>query len=230
MKSTDIWPAAREASEMIEPGMIVGLGTGRAASMFVRALAERVAAGLDIKGIPTSKKTEALARELSIPLVTLKDVDHVDVDVDGADEVNPSLDLIKGHGGALLRERIVASFSSRFVVLVGEEKLVDALGTRVDLPVEVVPFGVPVAKSRLEKISKGVNLRLEGGVPYLTDSSNVILNVSFDAIADPAGLERAVDAVPGVVDSGLFVGMADLVLAQTESGVERLERGKLNIR
>jgi ribose 5-phosphate isomerase A len=209
---------------MIEPGMIVGLGTGRAASMFVRALAERVGAGLQIKGIPTSKKTEALARELSIPLVTLKDVDHVDVDVDGADEVSPSLDLIKGHGGALLRERIVASFSSRFVVVVGEVKLVDALGTRVDLPVEVVPFGVPVAQSRLEKIGKYVNLRLEGETPYLTDNGNVILNVAFDAIADPAGLERAVDAVPGVVDNGLFVGMADLVLVQTDSGVKRLER------
>jgi ribose 5-phosphate isomerase A len=225
MKS-DIWLAAREASEMIEPGMIVGLGTGRAASMFVRALAERVGAGLRIKGIPTSKKTEALARELSIPLCTLEDVDHIDVDVDGADEVSPSLDLIKGHGGALLRERIVASISSRFVIVVGEQKLVDSLGTRVDLPVEVVPFGVPVAQSCLEKISKGVNLRLEGGTPYLTDNGNVILNVAFDAIADPAALERAVDAVPGVVDSGLFVGMADVVLVQTDSGVKRIERKK----
>jgi ribose 5-phosphate isomerase A len=214
---------------MVEPGMIVGLGTGRAASMFVRALAERVATGLDIKTVPTSKKTEALARELLIPLVSLADVDHIDIDVDGADEVSPVLDLIKGHGGALLRERIIASFSSRFVVLVGEEKLVDVLGTRVDLPVEVVPFGVPVAQKHLERISRGVNLKLEGDVPYLTDNGNVIINVSIDAIADPAGLERALDSIPGVVDSGLFVGMADIVLVQTETGVERHERENLNL-
>jgi len=224
----DVWPAARQVSELIEPGMIVGLGTGRAATMFVKALSERVMDGLDIKAVPTSKKTEALARELSIPLVSLEDVDHIDVDVDGADEVSPSLDLIKGHGGALLRERIVASFSARFVVLVGEEKLVDELGTRVDLPVEVVPFGVPVAQRRLEKIGREVTLRMEGDRPYLTDNNNVILSVSFDRIGDPAGLERTLDSVPGVVDSGLFVGMADLVVVQTGSGVRRLERKTLN--
>jgi ribose 5-phosphate isomerase A len=123
-----------------------------------------------------------------------------------------------------LRERIVASFSTRFVVLVGEEKLVDVLGTRVDLPVEVVPFGAPVVQRRLEKITSRVSLRLEGKVPYLTDNGNAILNLAFDGIPDPAGLERTLDGIPGVVDHGLFVGMAGLVLVQTESGVERLAR------
>jgi ribose 5-phosphate isomerase A len=221
---TEIWPAAREAAEMVESGTVVGLGTGRAASLFVRALSERVARGLDVEGIPTSKRTEALARELSVPLVSLKDANHIELYVDGADEVSPSLDLIKGHGGALLRERIVASFSNRFVVLVGEEKLVDVLGTRVDLPVEVVPFGVSVVQRHLEKISSRVSLRLEGKVPFLTDNGNVIFNLAFDSIPDPAELGRGLDGIPGVVDHGLFVRMADLVLVQTESGVERLER------
>lgn len=210
---------------MVESGMVVGLGTGRAASMFVRALAEKIAAGLDVRGVPTSTKTEDLARELLIPLVSLEEVQTVDLSVDGADEVNPSLDLIKGQGGALLRERIVASFSSRFVIVVGEEKLVSQLGTRVSLPVEVVPFGIHVARRELEKMGGRVDLRLAGGERYQTDNGNAVLYVDFGGIAQPAELERAIDAVPGVVDSGLFIGMADLVLVQTHSGVRRLERG-----
>jgi ribose 5-phosphate isomerase A len=192
--------------------------------MFVRALAERVADGLDIKAIPTSRKTEELARDLSIPMTSLEDVDHIDIDVDGADEVSPSLDLIKGHGGALLRERIIASVSSLFVVLVGEEKLVDALGTRVDLPVEVVPFGVPVVRKYLETIHQGVRVKTEGDGLFLTDNGNAIINVTTGAITDPAGLERTLDGTPGVVDNGLFVEMADRVLVQTEKGVQRFER------
>ncbi len=220
----EIWPVAEEAAGMVESEMVVGLGTGRAASMFVRALAKRMDAGLQVKAIPTSKRTEALAQELSIPLVSPDEVERVDLDVDGADEVSPSLDLVKGHGGALLRERIVAAFSARFVVLVGEEKLVPQLGARVSLPVEVVPFGVRVARRELEKMGGRVSLRLEGGVPYLTDNGNAVFNVNFGDMAQPAELERAIDSVPGVVDSGLFVGMADLVLVQTRSGIRRLER------
>jgi len=224
---TEVWPAAMQAAEMAEAGMVVGLGTGRAASMFVRALAERVEAGLEIRGVPTSKKTEDLARELRIPLVPLDEIDGVDIDVDGADEVSPGLDLIKGHGGALVRERVVASFSSRFVILVSPEKLVSELGTRVAVPVEVVPFGVPVARRELETIGRTVSLRREGENPYRTDNGNVILDVTFGPIVAPAELEHRIDSVPGVVDNGLFVGMADLVLVQTESGVDRLERENL---
>jgi ribose 5-phosphate isomerase A len=223
---TEVWSAAVEAAEMVESGMVVGLGTGRAASMFVRALAERMKAGLEFQGVPTSKRTEDLASELRIPLVRLDDIDGVDIDVDGADEVSPSLDLIKGHGGALVRERVVASFSSRVVILVGREKLVSELGTRVAVPVEVVPFAVPVARRELETIGHTVSLRREGELPYRTDNGNAILEVTFDSIVDPAELENRIDRVPGVVDSGLFVGMADLVLVQTDSGVERLERAK----
>lgn len=209
---------------MVEPGMVVGLGTGRAAAMFLRALAERVAGGLDVQGVPTSEKTAGLARGLSIPLVSLEEVEGIDLDVDGADEVSPALDLIKGHGGALLRERIVASFSKRFVVLVEEEKLVPQLGVRVELPVEVVPFAVPVARRELEKLARRVSLRLDGETPFRTDNGNAMLDLAFDGIALPAELERTIDCLPGVVDNGLFVDMAHLVLVQTESGIQRLER------
>ena len=222
--ASDIWPAAGDAAEMVESGMVVGLGTGRAASMFVRALAVRVAKGLDVRGVPTSKKTEALARELAIPLTSLEEVDRVDIDIDGADEVSPELDLIKGHGGALLRERIVASFSSRFVVLVGEEKLVTRLGERVALPVEVIPFGISVARRKLQHLGGKVSLRQDNDVAYRTDNDNAILNVQFDVIESPTDLERNIRLVPGVVDCGLFLGMTDLVLVQTTSGVKRLGR------
>lgn len=220
----EIWPAAIDAAEMVESGMVVGLGTGRAASMFVHALARRVADGLEVKAVPTSKRTAELARQLAVPLVSLEDVDRVDIDVDGADEVSPALDLIKGHGGALLRERVIASFSSRFVVLVGEEKLVTHLGERVAVPVEVVPFGAPVARRELEKIGRRVSLRLENDVPYRTDNDNFILNLDVDPIEDASSLERLIDSVPGVVDCGLFVGMVDVVLVQRQSRIERRVR------
>ena len=223
-KTSDIWPAAGEAAEMVESGMVVGLGTGRAASMFVRALAGRVKKGLSVRGVPTSKKTESLARELAIPLVSLEEVDRVDIDIDGADEVSPDLDLIKGHGGALLRERVVASFSSRFVVLVGEEKLVARLGERVAVPVEVIPFGISVARRELQAMGGKVSLRQDGDVAYRTDNDNAILNVQFGAIESPRSLEQHIRLVPGVADCGLFLGMADLVLVQTTSGVKRLGR------
>lgn len=221
-----LWPSTREAAAMVEDGMVVGLGTGRAAEMFVRSLAERLAAGLSIRGVPTSERTAALARELGIPLVSLEDVERVDLDVDGADEVSPKLDLIKGHGGALVRERLVAAASSRFVVLVGEEKLVPQLGTLRALPVEVVPFGISVARRGLEGLGARVSLRLSEaqGSAFRTDNGNAILDAAWNGIESPADLQQAVDLLPGVVDCGLFVGMVDLVLVQTSSGIKRLHR------
>jgi ribose 5-phosphate isomerase A len=192
--------------------------------MFVRALAERVAKGLSVRGIPTSDKTEALARELSIPLTSLDDVDGADVDVDGADEVSPEIDLIKGHGGALLRERVVASVSSRFVVVVGEEKLVTKLGERVAIPVEVVPFAVSVARRELERMGGEVSVRQGESGPYRTDNGNAILNVRFEAILSPSELEQHIVRLPGIVDCGLFLGMADLVLVQTKTDIRHLRR------
>jgi ribose 5-phosphate isomerase A len=220
-----IWPAARSAAELVESGMVAGLGTGRAAAMFVRALAERIVQeGLSVRGIPTSDRTTKLAEELSIPLTSLDEVERVDIDVDGADEVDPNLDLIKGHGGALLRERVVASVSERFVVLVGDEKLVVHLGERVSVPVEVVPFAAPVARRELASLGSAVELRTVNGVPYRSDNGNYILDVRFERIPSPAELEKRIDNLPGVVDSGLFIGMADLVLVQSDGSFRTVER------
>jgi ribose 5-phosphate isomerase A len=220
-----LWPASIEAAEMIEPSMVVGLGTGRAAAMFVRALARRVQQGLRVRGVPTSKRTAELAAELGIPLVGLEDVDSIDIDVDGADEVDPSLDLIKGHGGALLRERVVASISRRFVILVGEEKMVPRLGARLAVPVEVVPFAAPVSKRGIEGLGAEVCLRLRAdGGPFVSDNGNHILDAKFPAIEDASDLGSRIDDLPGVVDNGLFVGMADLVLVQSESRFRRVSR------
>jgi ribose 5-phosphate isomerase A len=224
---TSLWPAAREAAAMVESGMVVGLGTGRAAAQFVKALSRRMEEGLEIMGVPTSKQTAKLAEELSIPLATFDEIDGIDIDVDGADEVDPGLDLIKGHGGALLRERVVASVSKRFVVLVGEEKLVPRLGSRVSVPVEVVPFAAPVVRRSLEKLGCEVHLRTngDGGEPFVSDNGNHILDARFDGIARPGDLQRQIDSLPGVADTGLFIGMAHLVLVQAKEGFRRLERG-----
>jgi ribose 5-phosphate isomerase A len=224
-QDSPIWPAAIEAAEMIQRNMVVGLGTGRAAAMFVEALARRIEKGLEVRGVPTSRRTEELARKLGVPLAALDEVSAVDVDVDGADEVDPSLDLIKGHGGALLRERVVASVSKKFVVLVGEEKLVARLGSRMSVPVEVVPFAAPVSKRSLRALGAEVRLRLDpGGKPFVSDNGNHILDAKFESIGDASDLERRIDALPGVVDSGLFIGMAHLVLVQSASGLRRLSR------
>ncbi len=220
---TDIWPAAEHAADMVEPDMVVGLGTGRAAAMFVRALARRVHDGLSIRGIPTSLKTAELAKELSVPLTTLDEVESIDIDVDGADEVDPTLNLIKGHGGSLLRERVVASVSKRFVVLVGEEKLVPHLGAKMAVPVEVVPFAVPVARAALLRLGADVALRTNSDGPFESDNGNQILDARFDKIADPGDLERRIDELPGVVDNGLFIGMADLVLVHDSDRFRTME-------
>ncbi len=222
--SNDLWPIAVEAADMVKSGMVVGLGTGRAAAMFVRALAGRLREGLDIRAIPTSNKTAQLAEELSVPLTTLDDVDTIDIDVDGADEVDPELNLIKGHGGALLRERVVASISKCFVVLVGEEKLVPHLGAKMSVPVEVVPFAVPTARRALTALGANAVLRVNAGIPFESDNGNQIIDARFEDIANAKELETSIDEVPGVVDSGLFVGMADLVLVQLDGSSRRMER------
>lgn len=222
---SSLWPAAIEAATMVESGMVVGLGTGRAAGQFVRALARRVRDGLEIVGVPTSNHTTKLARELSIPLATFDEIDSIDIDVDGADEVDPNLDLIKGHGGALLRERVVASVAKRFVVLVGDEKLVPRLGSRMSVPVEVVPFAVSVVRKRLEKLGGEVRLRRSNGEPFVSDNGNHILDARFTEILDPSELHRRIKFLPGVADSGLFAGMTDLVLVQSKESFRRLEPG-----
>jgi len=216
--------AAERALETIEDGHVVGLGTGRAATDFVRRLGERVQQGLRIKGVATSEVTAQLAAQLSIPLVTLEEATRLDVTVDGADEVDPNLDAIKGYGGALVREKIVAASSDRLILLVGPEKLVGQLGARGRLPVEIVPFGWSLAARRLSALGMKPEQRLHHGQVYVTDNGNYILDCGTPAIESPAKLEREIHSIPGVVDTGLFLGMTDTVLIQGSEGVEERRR------
>jgi ribose 5-phosphate isomerase A len=217
--------SARAALELVEPGQTLGLGTGRAAAAFVRALGARVADGLAIRGVPTSDATEALAREVGIPLLTLEEAGPLDATFDGADEVDPRLDVIKGYGGALVREKIVAASSDRLYILVGEEKLVDRLGARGKLPVEVVPFARSLVQRRMIELGcKGIERLDESGASVRTDNGNLILDAEVGPIDDPAALDRALLQVPGVLGTGLFVGMADAVIVQRGDAVEVLRR------
>jgi ribose 5-phosphate isomerase A len=213
---------ARRALGFVKDDTAVGLGAGRAATAFVRALAARVRDGLRVRGVPVSEATAELAEDLGIPLVGLEA--EIDVTVDGADEVDPDLNLIKGYGGALLRERVVAAASRRQVILVERDKLVPRLGSRGRLPVEVVAFALPLCRRRLAALGLGPTLRTTGERPFVTDNGNVILDCVVGPIADPSGLERALRAIPGVVDTGLFLGIADTVLVADGTTVRELSR------
>jgi len=216
---------AEHALDAVEEDNVLGLGTGRAATAFVRGLGERVQNGLRITGVPTSQATADLATELGILLVTLEEAGELDLTVDGADEVDPQLDLIKGYGGALVRERIVAASSKRLVILVGPEKEVKVLGERGRLPVEVVSFGMSLGRRRLEALGLAPELRMKDGKAFKTDNGNCILDCGVGPIANPSELEREILSIPGVVGSGLFLGMADTVLIQRGDDVEERQRG-----
>lgn len=201
------------ALELAPDGSAVGLGSGRAAWAFVRLLGDRVrTGGLRVRGVPTSEETGRIAQEHGVPLVRLGDAGELAVTVDGADEVDPELDLIKGYGRALVREKVVAASSRRLVILVGEEKLVPQLGARGRLPVEVTPFALPLCSRRLTALGLRPVLWERGGRPGVTDNGNHILDCSTGPIPDAPALEAAVRAIPGVVGTGLFLGMADTVL------------------
>lgn len=213
--------SAEEALRFVESGQTLGLGTGRAAEAFVRALGARVAEGLDVRGVPTSVRTEDLARELGIPLLSLEEAGRLDVTFDGADEVDPHLDVIKGYGGALVREKIVAASSSQLIILVGDEKLVSCLGERGKLPVEVVAFGETLATQKLAELGcPGTRRKDEQGQPYITDNGHFILDCAVSRIESPADLERQILGIPGVLGTGLFVNMADAVIVQKGAEVE----------
>lgn len=214
---------AQRALALVDDGATVGLGSGRASTAFIRALGERVRSGLRVRGVPTSEGSAAVAREYGIPLVGLE-VESIDITVDGADEVDPQLDLIKGYGAAMLRERIVAEASRLEVILVGEEKLVGRLGARGIVPVEVVPFAAPFCARRLAAIGCRPRLREKDGAAVVTDNGNNILDCGVDPIEQPRALETAVLAIPGVVGTGMFLGIASLVLVGTASGVRELRR------
>ena len=215
---------ATHALEFVKDGDVVGLGTGRAATAFVHALGAAVKEGLRVRGVPTSQVTADLATQLGIPLERLDEVGQIDVTFDGADEVDPQLNLIKGYGGAMVREKIVAASSRRFVTLVGAEKLVPVLGSRGILPVEVVPFGLPLCQRRLTKLGCRPTVRLVDGQPFVTDNGNQILDCGISPIRDPAAFEQSILSIPGVVGTGLFIGMADTVLVQDGEMVEVRQR------
>ncbi|MGH7433214.1 MAG: ribose-5-phosphate isomerase RpiA [Candidatus Methylomirabilales bacterium] len=216
--------AAAHALDFVESGDVVGLGTGRAATAFVHALGGAVRNGLRVRGVPTSQVTAELATRLGIPLASLDEVGQIDVTFDGADEVDPQLDLIKGYGGAMVREKIVAASSRRLVILVGSEKLVPVLGSRGILPVEVVPFGLSLCRRRLGELGCKPVVRTVNGRDYVSDNGNQVLDCAISPIRDPGELEQAILSIPGVVGSGLFIGMADTVLIQDGEKVEMRRR------
>jgi ribose 5-phosphate isomerase A len=207
------------ALEFIRAGDVVGLGSGHASTEFIKLLGARVKAGLAVRGVPTSEASAQLARGLGIPLVSLEEGMPLALTVDGADEVAPNLDLIKGYGRALVREKIVAAASRRLVILAGHDKLVPTLGHRGKLPVEVVPLALPLCRERLRQMGTDPILWAEAGQPKKTDNGNYILDcaIARPGLADPAAFEAQALLIPGVLGTGLFLGMADVVLVGDES-------------
>jgi ribose 5-phosphate isomerase A len=207
---------AKAALPYLKSGQTIGLGSGRAASAFIRTVA---GAGLNVRGVPTSSASAELARSLDIPLVDLNEVEQLDADFDGADEVDPHLDMIKGRGGAMVREKIVAAASRQRIFLVSNEKIVNRLGERGNLPVEVVPFAAPLAMREIGKFGLEPKVRLDSsGGQFITDNGNLIFDCRVTAIQSPARLECDLLAVPGVVGTGLFLGIADIVLVASDDG------------
>jgi ribose 5-phosphate isomerase A len=221
--------AARRAIGLVESGMRLGLGTGSTARHFVDLVGEKVAGGLDVRCVATSEATADQAKALGIPLATLEQLPELDLTVDGADEVDPRLNLIKGGGGALLREKIVAAASRRMAVIADETKLVSRLGA-FPLPVEVVPFGLAATRRHIEQeaaalgLTGPIRLRQRGAAPFVTDGGHYILDLSFGAIADPERLAKTLSWIPGVVEHGLFIGYAQTAIIARAESVETLTR------
>jgi ribose 5-phosphate isomerase A len=207
----------QHALALVRAGDVVGLGSGHASTEFITELGARVRAGLNVRGVATSRASEELARSAGIPIVSLAEGLPLALTVDGADEVDPNLNLIKGYGRALVREKIVAAASRRLVILVGPGKEVAVLGARGKLPVEVVPFAVPLCEQRLTELGCKPVLYLEEGKPFVTDNGNHILDCRIAPILHPEQFEEQIRAIPGVVGTGLFLGMASTVLVGDES-------------
>ncbi len=216
------------ALRLVVDGMTIGLGSGAASERFLRGLGARVRAGLKVAGVPTSNKIATMATELGIPLVELGSTLPLDFTFDGADEVDPHLNMIKGYGRALVREKIVAAASKKLVILIGPERIaekrVGQLGSRGKLPIEVLSFAVKFVQHRLAKLGMPSEILSENGNPVLSDNGNPILHAIVKPIANVVGLDTILDEMPGVVGTGLFLGMADLVLVQDGDVVHKLRR------
>ncbi len=213
--------AAVQALAEIRDGMIVGLGTGSTAAHFIRELGR---ARLKIGGIPTSEDSRQLAEEAGVRLTTLQEHPRIDVTVDGADEVSPELDLIKGLGGALVREKIVAHASDRVVIIVDESKLVDRLGQRTVIPIEVIPLAVPRVLLLLQPLGGVAHVRERDGRPFVSDNGNNIVDWNHGSIDDPTTLEKQLKAMTGIVDSGIFARVANCVIVAGKQGIRKLHR------
>ena len=224
----DAWKrmAGEEAIKYIESGMVIGIGSGSTAAMMVQALARRLRDGLSIAGaVPTSQATTQLALSLGIPLTDLDAHPELDLAIDGTDEIDSHLFLIKGGGGALLREKIVATASRRFLVIADSTKIVSKLGSKAPVPVETVPFAIAPVRRRLELLGARVQLRQRGGRTFITDNSNVILDCFFDnGIDDAPALERQMHSIVGLVETGLFLNMAERAIIGGASGVQVMMR------
>lgn len=213
--------AGRDAAEYIEDGQVVGLGTGSTTKYAVERLGERVKEEkLDIVGIPTSQATEHLAKGLGIPLTNLDESPQIDVTIDGADEVDPELNLIKGGGGALLREKIIAYQSKKVIIVVDPSKQVKKLGLSFPLPVEVVPFSVSATIRTVEQLDCTADIRMDDGTIFKTDNGNYILDCDFEGIDDLDACSIGLNSVPGVIENGLFIDIADMVIVGKEDSVE----------
>ncbi len=222
--------AAARAVEFVRPGMRLGLGTGSTAKHFVELVGERVRAGLDIIAVPTSETTRADAERYGIPLTTLDETPELDLTVDGADEIDPNLSLIKGGGGALLREKIVACASARMIVISDPSKLVATLG-RFPLPVEVTPFGFTATRLAIEKAITAIQRpgplslrRGKDGHPFVTDGGHWIIDAALARIDDPKAMAHALSGIPGVMEHGLFVGIAQMAIIGGPDGIKIIER------
>ena len=219
--------AALKAVEFVRSGMVVGLGTGSTAKHLLVALGEQVRAGMKLRGVPTSQETAALAKQAGIPLIDTENRWEIDVAIDGADQVDPDFNLIKGGGGALLKEKIVAASAKQFIVMVDHTKQVSMLGGAFPLPIEVIPFGWGSTAREIEALTKSrVVLRERNGAPFTTEAGNLIVDVHIDRISQPGELETALNLIPGVVETGLFVGRTNVLIVGTPQGVHTLHAPK----
>ncbi len=220
--------AADAALAYVKEGMRIGIGTGSTADEFIRLLAVKVAHGMTVIGVPTSERSAALCRELGVPLATLDELPELDLTIDGTDEIDGNFNLIKGGGGALLREKIVAAASKEMIVIADDSKLVKSLGA-FPLPIEVNKFGLEATKLAIEKaaaalcLAGNITLRMVGGQPFVTDGGHLILDASFGLIPDAEALSNALQAIPGVVETGLFIGMATRAILAGADGIRVLE-------
>lgn len=213
--------AALKAVDYVKDGMVVGLGTGSTAKHLVIALGEKVKAGMNLRGVPTSQETATLAKQCGIVLIDQDNRWAIDVAIDGADQVDPAFNLIKGGGGALLKEKIVAASAKQFIVLIDHTKRVSVLGGSFPLPIEVIPFGWGSTAREIESLTKGrVVLRERNGTPFKTEAGNLIVDVHLARIDRPLELEIALNQIPGVVETGLFIGRTDVLIVGTPDGTE----------